>query len=177
MRSVQGMLVVGFSLALASLAGCLDPESTLEPSASAASEPGPWPEGKTEIVLFDGTVATTQTCYAPFTLPAGVLIIEGTKRLRVSADASDALKAGQYHFDLELPRGEWKPYRDTDEKIQEWVVELGPRDWDRPGSAESRARPSFECSHDSPLPWPYGPGVLEGTIETRIVAERADPDS
>jgi|SRR5688572_16973442 len=158
------------------MTGCTQPSPSAELDASVGLPPSgasAWLDGETERVLFEGTVATEELCYAPFTLPDGVLIFQGTKRLHVRADATNALKAGEYHFDVHFnePDGRWGDAADTSEKVHTWVLEVGPDDWDPAGSARTSAGFSFECKHNE-LPWPYGGGILHGTITAVVVAER-----
>lgn len=147
---------------------------TLAANASlpvAAAVVDPWLPGETERVLFDGTVRTTDVCYGDIELDDGVRIPEGTRRLRVSADASDALKAGEYHFDLYSYGNRWNGGEaevDTAEKVHEWNMGLGPQDWDPSGHKRTGAWLSFECKHDNGL------HVLDGAIPATVVAER-DP--
>lgn len=152
----------------------------------------PWAAGETQRILFEGTVDTARCEFAgtvPFAsyedrfgnelivgcawyeLPVGTLIPEGTSVLRIEADATQALKSGGYlaylytanRDDYEKADGE-----PTTETVHTWRFELKPGDWDASSWKSSGAELGF---------YPHGNGVnvLDGTIKTKVVAER-DPN-
>lgn len=146
---------------------------------------------ETELVLLDDTV-TVGHCYgtvnqplitasealsgnvmvgcAEIVLPEGATIPPGTARLRIEADATQALRSGSY-FPCLYTSARTTPAEANGEPssdpVNTWTFELVPGEWDAPSAQRTAA---WMCY------WTGGGAInhLEGPIQTRVVAER-DP--
>jgi hypothetical protein len=146
----------------------------------------PWGKGEAERTLFDGTLAGIQCIIAgtpevpeqatascsntELSLGDAPFIPEGTKTLRIEADASAALKSGSYHaylYTLARNTGDLANGERTPEAVHTWRFNLTPLDWDYEYRGLTTATLGF---------WSSGAGlnVLDGDIRVKAVAER-DP--
>lgn len=145
--------------------------------------------------LFDGTVDVKE-CYGPtnqvfitfwqaveyhdvmfgcadYDLPEGTLVPEGTKRLRVEADASGAQHVGMWYpwvttYGIVQYGDGWYDGEGTTDAKHAWTINLKPKDWDLSHHTKS----GFSFGY-----WTYGGtvNVLYGPVKTKITAER-DPE-
>lgn len=150
--------------------------------------PDPWLEGETERILFEGVVQTGD-CYAgamafelfagyvmggcgDIILPEGSSIPSGTATVRIEADASQALKSGEYFAFLYTPRRSTPDLANeapTREPIHVWEIPMEEADWD-PYWAKNTLSWSGYWSANNGTSIP----VLNGPVPTKVVALR-DP--
>lgn len=166
----------------------VDPETANETELEGAHLHDEWGES-TAMMLADTSVRTADCSENPmmdlfilgsglfsqqevhkgcarFTFDSGMIVPEGTARLTIDVDASEALPQGG--MELLYGNGQKRAValEESTEAVYTWTIEMEATEWDLPHSTETDwwffLRPSGTVA------------ILDGTIDVIVVAERMD---
>lgn len=173
------------------LAGCAGPFDEAESASwldalAIHDAPPAWMPDETERILWEGSVEAGE-CYQGATVDAlaeGYVmggcaflqseeilpIPQGSRALRIEADATDALKSGSYYayFSTNVRTGTAEADGEaSSEPVHVWVFLLEPAEWDTSVEHTDASMGFWSSNEGADIP------IVRGRIDVRIVAERA----